>query len=530
MSSDVAGPADASPADPTPRSRRALLAAALGGVVGSIATSLGRPLPTDAAAGDSLKLGQTNFAGGSATRLNTTSSGGAFWMTQYGFGSAIKGDSINGHGAVVTTAHQDRDALHGQQLASTHGVGAAVRGDGGANDGVVGTSTGTGSYGVRGSSPFEGVYGETTGDSGAGVHGFSQGIAPGVLGFAAHTGVIGQGSDVGVRGDGSLNGIGVVAVSGGGTAVVATSSSEAGIRATSTSYHGVIGTSTNQIGVYGTSSLNSGVHGVSTSGAGVSATSTNSWGMEASSASHPAVYGLSTSSNGVLGATSSYIGVEGTSSTGTGVQGSSAGSDGHGVVGSASADSGNAAGIYGGADFTSAYAGYFAGKVAVTGALSKGGGSFKIDHPLDPERKFLMHSFVESPDMKNVYDGVVTTDGSGRAVVELPDWFDALNGDVRYQLTTIRSFARAMVSAEVAKNRFEITTDAPGVRVSWQVTGIRRDAWAQANRIPIELDKAADERGRYLHPIEHGQPASKGLDHLMRERIAGSRLKLPTRP
>ena len=50
------------------------------------------------------------------------------------------------------------------------------------------------------------------------------------------------------------------------------------------------------------------------------------------------------------------------------------------------------------------------GKVKITGNLEKAGGSFKIDHPLDPANKYLYHSFVESPDMKNVYDGVVVLD------------------------------------------------------------------------------------------------------------------------
>jgi hypothetical protein len=70
----------------------------------------------------------------------------------------------------------------------------------------------------------------------------------------------------------------------------------------------------------------------------------------------------------------------------------------------------------------------------VDGNLSKAGGSFKIDHPLDPANKYLYHSFVESPDMKNIYEGNVTTDGSGLETVTLPDWFEALNRDSRYQL------------------------------------------------------------------------------------------------
>ena len=77
------------------------------------------------------------------------------------------------------------------------------------------------------------------------------------------------------------------------------------------------------------------------------------------------------------------------------------------------------------------------GKVKISGNLEKDEGSFKIDHPLDPANKYLCHSFVESPDMKNVYDGVVVLDGKGKAEIELPDWFGILNKDFRYQITAI---------------------------------------------------------------------------------------------
>jgi hypothetical protein len=68
----------------------------------------------------------------------------------------------------------------------------------------------------------------------------------------------------------------------------------------------------------------------------------------------------------------------------------------------------------------------------------------------------------------------------------------------------IGSFARAMVAEEVAGNRFAIRTDEPNTKVSWQVTGIRQDACAEKNRIPVELDKAASDKGRYLHPEAFG--------------------------
>jgi hypothetical protein len=164
-----------------------------------------------------------------------------------------------------------------------------------------------------------------------------------------------------------------------------------------------------------------------------------------------------------------------------------------------------------GVNLAGGLAGDFTGNVAVSGTLSKGGGSFKIDHPLDPANKYLLHSFVESPDMMNIYNGNIVTDAQGRATIELPEWFEALNRDFRYQLTVIGEFAQAVVSKKVEQNRFEIRTSGPKVEVSWQVTGIRKDAWAEQNRIPVELDKAAAEKGRFLHPEAYRLPASKRI-------------------
>jgi hypothetical protein len=168
--------------------------------------------------------------------------------------------------------------------------------------------------------------------------------------------------------------------------------------------------------------------------------------------------------------------------------------------------------VYGGS--VGGWAGYFGGDVNVTGNLSKGGGSFKIDHPLDPANKYLYHSFVESPDMMNIYNGNVTTDAQGLAVIRMPAWFDALNGDFRYQLTVMGQFAQAIVAEKMAGSQFTIKTDKPNVEVSWQVTGIRHDAWANAHRIPVEEAKVGQERGRYLHPELFGAPASKSITAL----------------
>ena len=114
--------------------------------------------------------------------------------------------------------------------------------------------------------------------------------------------------------------------------------------------------------------------------------------------------------------------------------------------------------------------------------------------------------------MKNVYDGVVTLDAKGEATVSLPDWFEALNRDFRYQLTAMGSFSPVYVKSKLHNGAFSIGGGTPGQEISWQLTGIRQDAWANANRIPVEEEKAADERGLYLHPTVHGQPAARGID------------------
>ncbi|MGQ9644521.1 MAG: hypothetical protein ACUVT3_11745, partial [Ignavibacterium sp.] len=140
-------------------------------------------------------------------------------------------------------------------------------------------------------------------------------------------------------------------------------------------------------------------------------------------------------------------------------------------------------------------------------------GSFKIDHPLDPQNKYLYHSFVESPDMMNIYNGNVVTDASGYATVTLPEWFEALNKDFRYQLTVIGDFAQAIISQEIQNNQFQIRTDKPNVKVSWQVTGIRHDAFAEKYRIPVEELKKGDDIGKYLHPEAYGLPETMGIDY-----------------
>jgi len=278
--------------------------------------------------------------------------------------------------------------------------------------------------------------------------------------------------------------------------------SNAGIYGTtsSSSGNGVWGHNQNHTGVYGDGAV--GVWGHSSTGYGV---------FGASFGSNAVADGVHGETNS--GGASGVVGVN--NAGGTGVYGVG----GNGVIGSSGLGSGVGVGAYnsstGDALFaqnqSGGFAAFFLGDVDVDGNLSKAGGSFKIDHPLDPANKYLYHSFVESPDMMDIYNGNVTTDGAGNAVVTMPDWFEALNRDFRYQLTVMGQLAQAIVATKMANHSFAIKTDKPNVEVSWQLTGVRHDAWADAHRIPVEQMKAERERGFYMHPELFGASLEKSV-------------------
>jgi hypothetical protein len=157
-------------------------------------------------------------------------------------------------------------------------------------------------------------------------------------------------------------------------------------------------------------------------------------------------------------------------------------------------------------------AGWFDGDVIIFGSFQVGGGkSFLIDHPMDPANKYLEHSSVESDERKNVYDGIAVLGENGEAQVELPGWFAALNRDFRYQLTCLGQHAPVYIAQEIENNRFRIAGGHPGLRVSWQVTGVRQDPWARAHPFAVEQDKPEDERGFYMEPGLYGEAPEKRM-------------------
>jgi hypothetical protein len=209
---------------------------------------------------------------------------------------------------------------------------------------------------------------------------------------------------------------------------------------------------------------------------------------------------LQTGGRGVLGI-GVNVGVQGIATTGHGVDGFSVA--GVGVAGGTGGNGPDSVGVFGQSHGGASLAGKFVGDVDVHGNLSKSGGGFRIDHPLAPTERHLNHSFVESSERKNLYDGIALLDANGQANVELPTWFEVLNGEFRYQLTCLHRFAPVYIARKLSDNRFVIAGGVAGMEISWQVTGIRLDNWARANPLRVEEDKHELERGHYRHADAH---------------------------
>jgi hypothetical protein len=68
------------------------------------------------------------------------------------------------------------------------------------------------------------------------------------------------------------------------------------------------------------------------------------------------------------------------------------------------------------------------------------------------------------------------------------------------------------VAHEIQNHEFSIRTNLPNVKVSWQVTGVRQDAFAKAHPLVVEEEKEERLRGFYIHPELHGAPAEKQIE------------------
>jgi len=236
---------------------------------------------------------------------------------------------------------------------------------------------------------------------------------------------------------------------------------------------------------------------------------------DTSSANAKGVLGVNTNSVGgyaVMGdASASGIGVYGRSEAGAGISGISVNGD-VGVGGG-----GPLRGVYGTSPAYGIYGASGGGGTAVyaSGNLTASGfKQFRIDHPRDPEHAYLVHYATESPSPQNFYVGNVVTDDKGYAWVDLPEYFEDINTNVKYQLTVVsggRDFVQAMVSREVEGNRFQVRTSAPRTKVSWRVDADRNDLYARRHRPTDVLQKGPREVGTYANPDVYGFGPDRGI-------------------
>lgn len=417
-------------------------------------------------------LGYSNTANGYGMWAQTTAPGGVGLLatntanTGAGFGLVAYSSSTSG-----TSVRANAVAPTG----NTFGVFADVS-----------SSAGTGVYGGanNASGNAVGVFGQCASPNGAGV-------------LASNTSNTGNG--IGLQSYTSSNA---------GTAIVglavAPSGQTTGVRGEAQSVNGT--------GVFGFATASSGgtmgVYGLtqSQSGTGVlganASTSGNVTGVTGyvSSPLGAAVYGKSWA---LTGAT-------------TGVTGQASSDGGYGVYGLADAGSGTTYGVAGRALSPSGWAVYAFGDFGASGLKS-----FRIDHPTEPENKYLVHYATESPYPQNFYSGNVTTGADGYAWVELPAYFDAINANVKYQLTVVdeddaAGFVQVKVSKKVAGNRFQIRSSVPRVEVSWRIEADRADRYTVRKRPTDVIEKDGSERGTYQNPELYGQPATRGIDASLR--------------
>jgi hypothetical protein len=213
---------------------------------------------------------------------------------------------------------------------------------------------------------------------------------------------------------------------------------------------------------------------------------------------NPSAIGIS----GTVSAPLGFAGVFGMYSVSTGL--------GRGVSGSTSSSNPMSFGVYS------------AGNMGASGTKP-----FCIDHPLDPENKYLLHYSAESPEVLNLYSGTTLLDDHGEARIELPHYFSSINRDPRYLLTPVGApMPQLHVAEEIDLTatpcQFRIAGGAPGNKVSWEVKALRDDRWVKSRGAPVEADKPDHLRGSYQHPDLYGKPPSLGADALRERQLMES--------
>ncbi|MCC7433773.1 MAG: hypothetical protein IT363_03750 [Methanoregulaceae archaeon] len=476
--------------------------------------------------------------------------GNATSTTGANFGGFFRSDSVLGR------------ALYGRASATS-----------GTTHGVWGQSDSPGGRGVTGVAPATtgnatGVWGQTASATGRGVYGYttnSGGVNFGVFGHTSSP------SGYGVYSQGNMHATGVI--SGNGSGLTSVNAAKLGgllpsaflqsvpnpLHLTGPSGDIIKGTTTS------TSGASSGVHGYAVAGSavGVKGLSDGSTGLGVLGAATSTVgsgigghfYSNGSTGTGIIGHVTAATGTtyggffRSASTTGRGVFSEATATTGGTFAGYFRTTSPSARTVYGEAESTTGFAyggwfesasssgrGLYAIAVSSTGfnygvrgvsmspdgyGVYSGGNlgasgtkSFRIDHPFDPENKYLLHYAAESPMPQNFYVGNVVTDAQGYAWVTLPDYFAEINRNFKYQLTIVgKSFAQAVVWEEVKNNRFQIRTNAPNVKVSWRVDADRNDLYVRNRPTKDIVEKEGVDRGTYQHPEFYGFGPERGMDY-----------------
>jgi hypothetical protein len=119
---------------------------------------------------------------------------------------------------------------------------------------------------------------------------------------------------------------------------------------------------------------------------------------------------------------------------------------------------------------------------------------------------------------QNFYVGNVVTDSKGYAWVELPDYFEEINTNFKYQLTVVDGvntddFVMAKIALKIKEGRFLIRTNAPNIEVSWRVDADRNDLYVRNKRPKDVVEKQGIEKGTYQHPELYGMPKERGVNY-----------------
>ena len=491
-------------------------------------------------------VGLSTYADG--VRGLSSGAGSGVNGTHLAAGPGVLGESAAGNGVVGRSSEQGASGVLGEHLGGgvaitgrttggspaivadqSGGTGIAVQAIGHANHGVLGLSNSGAHSGILGENSDTGFGVAGTSQKGVGVLGATSSDNPAVSGTNGGSGVGVTGTSVagtGVSGETSIQtSFGVYGRNlAGGTAVAGESDSLLGI------------------GVAGSNSADGiGTFGYSQQGSGVMAVSLGNWGLEAvnrgqnvhgaacfshndgagksiiASTASPNVFAVEITCGPASGPVlwnGPSAGLVVVAPNGEGVCALAGSQVFHGVEGHNYNSAGTGCGVYGsavsgpgvyGASLGASPAAYFVGDVEVTGALVAAAKGFKIDHPVVPEERYLTHWSIESSELLVSYSGNAVTDEAGRGVIVLPEYVEHLAEDFRYQLTPIGTMCRVMVERELAGTEIIIRTDEPSVKVSWSVTGVRKDAYAKSVSFDVEHDKAPDDVGRYLHPEAYGR-------------------------